>query len=78
MKREQTVAEMLINLEIIERAKLEELLYSKKILAWSLNDFRSAEIPGQNGFELKDDSLIYYRPRRLSLRCNQVVESYVN
>lgn len=68
-----TVAEMLSHLDINRRVKIEELQNCEEILAWSLQVFKSADGPVQNGFELTDDSHVYHRLRTLSTKYNQLV-----
>lgn len=73
-KWEQTIAEKLLHLEINEWSKIEEFLCNEDNLTWSLYDLRSTEIPVQRGCELKDESPIYQRLRRLSPKRDQKVE----
>lgn len=54
----QTVVEELSRLQINEHAEIEELLYSKSILATSFHDLRSADVPVQHSFQPEGGSSI--------------------
>lgn len=77
LERGKTVAEKLSHLAVDEQARIEGLLHGEDVLAWFLHDLRSAEMTVRHSFELIGESPIHHRPRRLSPRHNQVVESEV-
>lgn len=78
IERTRTVAGKLLHLDIDERARLKELLYDESILIRWYPGLKSAELPVQHSFELKNDSPIKHCSRRLSPKHDQVVQREVN
>lgn len=76
-RRRIEVAENLSHLPTEEPGQVEKMLQKVDILAWSLHDLRSAEIPVQHKLGLTNEDPIHHRPRRLPPTHDQIINEEV-